>query len=223
MAVHPAGRPRLGRRPGRDRGRRSRRRVRGAARLGVAHPEQFWAAVWDHCDVPGERGERMQLPGAELWQTRFLPDARLSVARALLPASGDEPAPHLRRRGRRERRAVLVAAAPSGRPAAARAAGRRRRPRRPGGGGDVEPARDLRPDDRHGVDRRGVHLGLPDFGTAGVLDRFAQVNPLVLIAVGRYPYGGKGVPDRPHAVGGGCRAAGAAPPGRARRTPTARD
>jgi acetoacetyl-CoA synthetase len=31
----------------------------------------------------------------------------------------------------------------------------------------------------------------PDFGTAAILDRFAQTNPKVLIATDRYNYGGK--------------------------------
>lgn len=31
----------------------------------------------------------------------------------------------------------------------------------------------------------------PDFGTAAVIDRFAQINPTILIAVDRYSYGGK--------------------------------
>src|SRR5690606_10028300 len=33
----------------------------------------------------------------------------------------------------------------------------------------------------------------PDFGSRGVLDRFGQIEPAVLIACGRYRYGGKDV------------------------------
>src|SRR5690606_10170745 len=31
----------------------------------------------------------------------------------------------------------------------------------------------------------------PDFGTAGILDRFGQIEPAVLVAVNGYRYGGK--------------------------------
>ena len=31
----------------------------------------------------------------------------------------------------------------------------------------------------------------PDFGTSAIIDRFAQINPKVLIATDRYNYGGK--------------------------------
>src|SRR4029453_18315889 len=58
----------------------------------VARPGEFWAAVWDVAKVPGERGERLLEPGAELRGTRFLPDARLNVAEALLARAGDDVA-----------------------------------------------------------------------------------------------------------------------------------
>jgi acetoacetyl-CoA synthetase len=160
----------------------------------VAHPEQFWAAVWDHCDVPGERGERLLLPGAELRQTRFLPDARLSVAQALLPRDGDAPAlifapedgetaelswSQLRRLVGRLQRALLAdGVAPGDRVAALMS-------NRP---------------ETYALMIATASIGAvftsvsPDFGTAGVLDRFAQVNPVTLVAVSRYPYGGKEFP-----------------------------
>src|SRR5215212_1948539 len=49
----------------------------------IAHPGEFWAAVWDVTGVPGERGERfLEAPSraGDLPATRFLPDARLNVA-----------------------------------------------------------------------------------------------------------------------------------------------
>src|SRR4051812_15454067 len=58
----------------------------------IAHPGEFWAAVWDVARVPGERGERLLEPGADLPATRFLPDARLNVAEALLARDGDDVA-----------------------------------------------------------------------------------------------------------------------------------
>jgi acetoacetyl-CoA synthetase len=60
----------------------------------VAHPGEFWAAVWDLAAVPGERGERLIEIGPAMPDTRFLPDARLNVAEALLARAGDDPAVH---------------------------------------------------------------------------------------------------------------------------------
>jgi acetoacetyl-CoA synthetase len=160
----------------------------------VAHPDRFWAAVWDHCDVPGERGERLLLPGTELRQTRFLPDARLNVAQALLARDGDEPA--------------LIFAAEDGETAELswsqlrRLVGRLQQALLADGvapGDRVAALMSNRPE-TYALMIATASIGAvftsvsPDFGTAGVLDRFAQVDPVVLVAVSRYPYGGKEFP-----------------------------
>src|SRR6186713_1654134 len=57
-------------------------------RWSVQYPGEFWAAVWDLNQVPGERGERLIHTGDRFQDTRFLPDARLNVAEALLSGWG---------------------------------------------------------------------------------------------------------------------------------------
>jgi acetoacetyl-CoA synthetase len=157
----------------------------------VAHAPEFWAMVWDVAGVPGDRGERLVETGAELQQTRFLPDARLNVAQALLARRGDDPA--------------LLFVADDGETAevswdalhalvarlqrALRAAGVRPEDR-------VAAIVSNRPE-AYALMIATVSLGAtftsvsPDFGTAGILDRFAQVAPVVLVGVGRYSYAGK--------------------------------
>ena len=157
----------------------------------IDHPGEFWAAVWDHCAVPGERGARLMEVGATLPETRFLPDARLNVAEALLSRTGPAPAlifvgedgeradlswDGLRDLVSRLQRALLddgvrpgdrVAAVVSNRPEA------------------------------YALMIAAASVGAtftsvsPDFGPAAVLDRFAQVEPTVLVGVAAYSYGGK--------------------------------
>jgi acetoacetyl-CoA synthetase len=157
----------------------------------VQHPGEFWAAVWDAAGVPGERGERLIEIGDELRQTRFLPDARLNVAAALLAGRGDAPA--------------LLFVADDGETAELswdqlRAlVARLQRALRADGvrpGDRVAAIVSNRPE-AYALMVATVSIGAvftsvsPDFGTAGILDRFAQVGPSVLVGVGRYSYGGK--------------------------------
>jgi acetoacetyl-CoA synthetase len=156
----------------------------------LAHPGEFWAAVWDTAGVPGERGERLIEIGAELRSTRFLPDARLNVAEALLARDGDEPA--------------LLFVADDGEAdqvswsqLRAQVATLQRALRADGvrPGDRVAAIVSNRPE-AYALMIATVSIGAvftsvsPDFGTAGILDRFAQVAPSVLVGVGRYSYGG---------------------------------
>lgn len=165
----------------------------------IASPGDFWDLVWGECDVVGERGDGPAVvpppPGADLRSTRFFPAARLNYAENLL-AGGDLPGAQdtalVFRREDGVRRVwswqELRAATGAIRQALVQAGVRP---------GDTVAA--WMPNTPEAVIAMLATLSLgavftstsPDFGPAGVLDRFGQVSPAVLIAADGYVYGGK--------------------------------
>lgn len=159
----------------------------------VAAPGEFWRAVWDWCGVLGDVGDRDLEKGEEFWQWRFLPDATLNFAENLLadrPGATD-PAMIERREDGTERTTTWAALRAE---TAALAAWMR--------GVGVEPG------DRVGAWMPHVRetvvaflaaasIGAvftstsADFGVEGVVDRFGQTEPRVLVAADGYRYGGK--------------------------------
>ncbi len=151
----------------------------------------FWSAMWDFAGVVGGKGARTlenptAMPGA-----RFFPDASLCYAETLLRHSGPKEAIVFtgedRRRIAWSRDALRAEVA--GVAGALSAMGL--------GVGDRVAA--YLPNIPHGV---AALLGTnaaggtftscsPDFGAAGVLDRFGQIEPRVLVAADGYRYGGK--------------------------------
>lgn len=156
----------------------------------VTEREAFWSAVWDFCEIRGERGETIlgddAMPGAA-----WFPDAKLNFAENLLARRDDFPALVFRGEdGRREQLSFAELA---------------------------EEVRRLRAQlEAWGVvsgDRIAAFLpnlpaaviGMlaasslgavwsscsPDFGVDGVLDRFGQIEPKVLLAADGYLYKGK--------------------------------
>ncbi|MER2528002.1 MAG: acetoacetate--CoA ligase [Candidatus Competibacter denitrificans] len=160
----------------------------------VEVPEAFWAALWDFCGVIGERGvgpalvDADKMPGAQ-----WFPNARLNFAENLLRESANPDALVFwgenkvkRTLSRVELRQQVAQLA-----AALQAAG-------------------IVPGDRVAVDLPNLpeaiiamlataSLGAvftstsPDFGVQGVLDRFGQIEPKILIACDGYWYNGKAV------------------------------
>jgi acetoacetyl-CoA synthetase len=179
-----------------------RRKVEGA--YGVSLPDtralhafsieripEFWSAVWDFCEVIGDRGATAArdlhlMPGA-----RFFPEARLSFAENLLRRSDDEPA--LIACDERGVRRVLsfralrmeVGRVQSALRTAGVAAGDRVAAYLPNIPETVIYA------------LAASSLGAvfsscsPDFGAAGAVDRFGQIEPRMLVAADGYSYGGK--------------------------------
>ncbi|MEO8163494.1 MAG: acetoacetate--CoA ligase, partial [Ilumatobacteraceae bacterium] len=157
----------------------------------IEHPDDFWSSIWDMCGVQGQKGERIFIDDAAMESARFFPDASLSVAQNLLSRTGDgEAIVAIDEVGNRTsrtwdelaRRVSFVAGALSRRGVVA---------------GDRVAA--WLP---NGIEAIEVMLGAtsigaifsscsPDFGTTGVLDRFGQIEPKVLVAVDAYRYNGK--------------------------------
>ncbi|MDH4143537.1 MAG: acetoacetate--CoA ligase [Acidimicrobiia bacterium] len=156
----------------------------------LAEPGSFWRLVWSFCDVVGEPGDRLFEPANELYRNRFLPDARLNVAENLLAAEHERCAlialdeTGARREmtfGELREQALAVAAALT-----------------ESGVGPGDRVAAWLP---HGPEAIVTMLGAatigavfsstsPDFGTQGVLDRFGQIEPVVLVAADGYHYNG---------------------------------
>ena len=153
----------------------------------------FWSAVWDTAGIVGDRGERTSSePSDAMPGTRFFPDARLNFADNLLAPGEDEEL------------AIIAAGEEGGRRELSRGTLR----------ADVDRLAAWLAAQGVGVGDRvaavlpnlpetviaalaTAKLGAvwsscsPDFGVAGILDRFQQIKPTVLIGVGGYRYGGK--------------------------------
>ena len=157
----------------------------------VDRPEAFWRSVWDFCGIIGDPGERTvadlhQMPGA-----RFFPDARLNFTENLLRRSDDRAALIFNGEGQRHR--TVSFAALRGEVAqfanALRAAGIRAGDRVAGYLPNMPEAIVA----ALGTAAVGAvwSSSSPDFGVQGVLDRFGQIEPRVLVTVDGYFYGGK--------------------------------
>ncbi len=165
----------------------------------ISSPGDFWDLVWGECGLIGDRGEGSAVipppPGHDLRATQFFPAATLNYAENLL-AGGDLPGAQdtalVFRREDGERRVwswAELRTAVGAVSAALVEAGV--------GVGDVVAA--WMPNTPETVITMLATQSLgavftstsPDFGPSGVLDRFGQVAPKVLIAADGYVYGGK--------------------------------
>lgn len=164
----------------------------------VANPEAFWELIWRETGIIGDMGARPwlenpdKMPGA-----RFFPRARLNFAENLLRFDDDRTA--LVSRLENGARSTLTFAQLRSQVASLASALR---------------AFGVGPGDRVAAFMPNVpatvvgmlaaaSLGAvwsscsPDFGVAGVLDRFGQIEPKVLIACDGYFYNGKTIDSRP--------------------------
>ena len=172
---------------------------RGLHRWSVEEPEAFWNVVWDLCEVRARtRGERTLVDGERMPGARFFPDARLNFAENLL----DRGQPY---------DPALVFAREDGRVGAVTGGELRERTAALAGALD---AFGVRPGDRvaawlpNGPEAivsmlaataRGAVFSScsPDFGARGVVERFGQIAPRVLVATDRAVYGGREFDLRP--------------------------
>ncbi len=167
----------------------------------IREPAQFWSSMWDFGDVVASaRGDCVvkdpdRMPGAV-----FFPDARLNFAENVLRTAGGGPAIVFRgeQKIRRSMSFDALRAEVASCAAALRAAG-------------------IRPGDRVAGYVPNIPEAIvaalaaaaagavwsscsPDFGVQGVLDRFGQIAPKVLVTADGYFYGGRTFDSLPRAA-----------------------
>ncbi len=158
----------------------------------VREPAQFWTAVWDFCGVIAQtRGERALIDADRMPGAKWFPDARLNFAENMLRRRDDHPAMVFRGENkiRRELTYREVYDEVSRLSQALRGLG-------------------IQPGDRVAAvvsNMPEAIIGMlaassvgaiwsscsPDFGVQGILDRFGQIEPKVLLTVDGYWYSGK--------------------------------
>jgi acetoacetyl-CoA synthetase len=158
----------------------------------VDWPEEFWVSVWELCGVIGEaRGERVIVDGEKMPGASWFPDARLNFARNLLRRRDDSDALVFWGEDKVKRR---LTHAKLYRAVAQFAAALRAQGVKPG---DRVAAILPNMPETIIVMLAAASLGAvfssasPDFGTQGVVDRFGQIEPKVLVVVDGYYYKGK--------------------------------
>jgi acetoacetyl-CoA synthetase len=158
----------------------------------VAHMEDFWNELWDQCGVIAHsRGERVLVDGERMPGARWYPDARLNFAQNLLCRQDDETAIvfHGEDRVVRELSFAQLHDRVSRLAQALAAFG-------VGEGDRVAGYLPNMPEAVIGM-LATASLGAiwsscsPDFGVRGVVDRFGQIAPKVLITADGYYYAGK--------------------------------
>jgi acetoacetyl-CoA synthetase len=163
-------------------------------RFSIEEPAEFWSLLWDFTKISGDKGERPfltngdRMPGAQ-----FFPNARLNFAENLLRHSGAETAIVFWGEDKVKRRLTWdELRADVGKAAHAFAAA---------GVGVGDRVAGVLPNMPESI-VSGIGTAAiggvwsscsPDFGVQGVLDRFGQIEPKVLVACDGYYYNGKAI------------------------------
>jgi len=161
-------------------------------RHSVEEPEAFWSRLWDFCAVKAEtRGERVIVDGAKMPGAKFFPDARLNYAENMLRRNDNGDALVFRGENKVRRRMSWAELN--------RAVARLHRAFAAAGvkAGDricaVVPNMPESIVAFLAVSSLGAIWSScsPDFGERGILDRFGQIAPKILITCDGYYYAGK--------------------------------
>lgn len=168
------------------------RDFRETHRWSIEHPDQFWRSVWEFGEVVGEAGQ-IVAEGGDMPGTRWFPEARLNYAQNLLRRRDERDALVFWGEDRVKRRlshADLYRAV-ARLTAAMRAEGVAR--------GDRVAAYMPNMPETIVAYLAAASIGAtftsasPDFGVQGVLDRFGQVAPKLLMVADGYYYNGKAI------------------------------
>jgi len=166
----------------------------------VDEPAAFWGSLWDYFGVLGERGDGPVLAGGQMPDVTWFPGATLNYARNALRVEHTDPTRiAVIGRGEEGQQVTLTYAELAAEVARVRAG---------------LAALGVTRGDRVAAFLPNIPAALigllataslgavwsscsPDFGPHSVIDRFAQITPKVLLATGRYRYGGKEFDRRP--------------------------
>ncbi len=163
----------------------------GLHRWSIDDPAEFWVSVWEFCEVDGVRGNHVLLDGDRMPGATWFPEARLNFAHNLLRTRDDSTALVFWGENKIKRR---VSRADLYRQVAQMAAAMR--------------AEGINAGDRVAAYMPNIPEAIvamlaatsigavfssasPDFGLQGVLDRFGQIEPKLLIVADGYYYNGK--------------------------------
>jgi acetoacetyl-CoA synthetase len=153
----------------------------------------FWDSVWEFGQIVGERGTAPALADDQMPGARWYPDARLNYTENVLRHAGQVTGPAVIAR-REDGRHVELSWSELRDQVGRAAAGLRRL-----GVGQGDRVCAVLPTSEHAVVAflATASLGAiwsscsPDFGATSLADRFAQIEPTVLIGVDGYYYNGK--------------------------------
>lgn len=163
----------------------------------VEHLETFWSLLWDEFDIVAERrGEEVLVHPDAMPGARWFPQARLNYAANMLRRRDTHPA--LIVRDERLRRRVISYAELYDQVAKLAHA------LKASGVTEGDRVAGFVPNSEHAIIALLATASLgavwsscsPDFGTHGVLDRFGQITPKVLIATDGYTWNGKPIDTR---------------------------
>jgi acetoacetyl-CoA synthetase len=157
----------------------------------VAHPDLFWDLLWDVCGVIGDKGARRLVDGDKMPGATFFPDGRLNFAENMLRRADGGEAMVFRGEDKVSYRLTWgeLSALVSRLQQALKGSGV--------GVGDRVAAMLPNLPETIAAMLAVTSIGAiwsscsPDFGERGVLDRFGQIEPKVLITVDGYWYNGK--------------------------------
>ncbi len=158
----------------------------------VGDKERFWDLLWDYCGVIGEKGGRVfDDNGGQFFGARFFPEGRINYAENLLQFDGAGTAMVFRDERGAERSLS--------RDALRAQVSKWQKALRDLGVSEGDRVAGYMPNMPETVIAAlaAISLGAiwssasPDFGVQGVLDRFGQIAPKVLVTVDGYYYNGK--------------------------------
>jgi len=159
----------------------------------VEQPEIFWSRLWDFCGVGGEKGGEILVDGDRMPGARWFPEARLNYAENLLRRRDDGEALVFWGEDKVKRRLSYAGLY--------REVARFQQFLIANGVGAGDRVAGYLPNLPETLIAMLATTALgaiwssasPDFGVQGVLDRFGQIEPKVLICVDGYWYNGKPV------------------------------
>ncbi len=160
-------------------------------RWSVDNPEKFWDAVWDYAGVIGDKGDVILQDEAKMPGAKFYPHAKINYAENILKRRDDAKAIVFRDEQGRESTLTFAGLYAE--------VARWQKQFKSWGVGKGDRVAAYMPNMPETIIAclAATSLGAiwasasPDFGSQGLIDRFGQIEPKVLIAVDGYFYNGK--------------------------------
>jgi len=160
-------------------------------RWSIDHPDLFWSEVWDFCEIIGEKGHTVLQHADSMQGARFFPQAKLNYAENMLRRRDEAPALIFRDELGRERKITFadLYKTVAGWQKTFLDAGVKK--------GDRIAGYLPNMPETIMASLAASSLGAiwasasPDFGAQGLIDRFGQIDPVILVVVDGYYYNGK--------------------------------